>query len=79
MGHLPTVGALLNVTLMGEAGLGESAVEMYCRKETVELWTFMDDVRTSRAHYGYLQGLPGTVKSTSVWHWLMSTAIHHTT
>ena len=81
MGHLPAglpaVGALFNVTLMGEAGLVESAVEMhYCRKETVELWTFMDDVRTSRAHYGYLQGLPGTVKSTGVWHWLMSTANH---
>jgi hypothetical protein len=45
MGHLtagvPAIGALFNVTLMGEAGLGESAVEMhYCRKETVELWTF---------------------------------------
>ncbi len=48
----------------------------YCRKETVELWTFVDDVRTSRAHDGYLQGLPGTGKSTGVWHWLMSTAVH---
>jgi hypothetical protein len=73
---LPAFGALFNVTLMGEAGLGESAVEMhYCRKETVALWKFMDNVRNSRAHYGYLQGLPGTGKSTGVWHWLISTAV----
>jgi hypothetical protein len=81
MGHLtagvPAIGALFDVTLMGEAGLGESAVEMhYCRKETLALWKFMDDVRNCRAHYGYLQGLPGTGKSTGVWHWLMSTAVH---
>jgi hypothetical protein len=77
---LPAFGALFNVTLMGEAGLGESAVEMhYCRKEAVALWKFMDDVRdvrNCRAHYGYLHGLPGTGKSTGVWHWLMSTAVH---
>jgi hypothetical protein len=81
VGHLPAgvpaIGALFNVTLMGEAGLGESAVEMhYCRKETVALWKFMDDVRNCGAHYGYLHGLPGTGKSTGVWHWLMSTAVH---
>jgi hypothetical protein len=83
VGHLPAglpaIGALFNVTLMGEAGLGESAVEMhYCRKETVALWEFMEnvrDMRICRAHYGYLQGLPGTGKSTGVWHWLISTAV----
>jgi hypothetical protein len=45
MGHLPAglpaIGALFNVTLMGEAGLGESAVEMhYWRRETVALCKF---------------------------------------
>jgi hypothetical protein len=80
IGHLPAglpaVGALFNVTPIGEAGLGKSAVEMqYCRKETVALWTFMDDVRKSHAHYGYLEGLPGTGKSTGVWQRLMSTAV----
>ena len=61
---VPAIGALFNVTLMGEAGLGESAVEMhYCRKETVALWKFMDDVRNCRARYGYLHGLPGTGES----------------
>ncbi len=32
-------------------------------------------MRICRAHYGYLEGLPGTGKSTGVWHWLMSTVM----
>jgi hypothetical protein len=48
-----------------------------CRKGTVALWKFMDDVRKSRAHYGYLDGLPGTGKSTGVWHSMMGTAAVH--
>jgi hypothetical protein len=75
---LPALGELFNVTLISGACLGSTSEEThYCREATLALWSFMDDVRKkSGGRYGYLHGLPGTGKSTGVWHWLLSKAVH---
>ena len=62
-----------NLALSGLATRNDP-ISFYCRWQTRGLWDFLNKTHKERA-IGYVEGLPGTGKSSSIWTWAYSSAV----